>query len=107
MNAITAEIFEIQSLLEEVYAWVQKNKIGLSREDAKRIFHRYRSEKEKAAEGTPPSGGEEPPSKELDHQARQISQIRNYMENTNQRLDQIETDIGYIKDRVDAILKKL
>ena len=36
-----------------------------------------------------------------------VSQILNYMENTNQRLDQIENDIGYIKDRVDAILKKL
>jgi len=107
MNAITAEIFEIQNLLEEVYAWVQKNKIGLSRDDAKRIFHRYRSEKEKAAESAPPSTGDVPPSKELDQQARQISQILGYMEDTNQRLDQIENDIGYIKDRVDAILKKL
>ena len=108
MNAIAAEIFEIQTLLDEVYAWVEKNRIGLSREDAKRIFHRYRAEKPKPAEAAPPSPeGEPSPARELDHQARQISQILGYMEDTNHRLDQIETDIGYIKDRVDAILKKL
>lgn len=106
MNAIAAEIFEIQSLLNEVYAWVEKNRIGLTREDAKRIFHRYRAEKGPAPTDTSPDTGQQPPA-EQDPQARQISQILSYMEDTNHRLDQIENDIGYIKDRVDAILRKL
>ena len=107
MSTIAAEIFEIQRVLDEVFDWVQKNKMGLSREDAKRIFHRYRSDKGKPEEPTPPSSPPESPSGDLDRQSKQITQILGYMEDTNQRLDQIENDIGYIKDRVDAILKKL
>jgi len=107
MSGTVATLNEIGHYLDDLYDWVLKSRGGLTREDAKKIFHRYRS-------GTPgtdtPSQHPqtpETPQSDADRQARKIDQIIGYMEETTQRLDHIENDIGYLKDKIDLILKKL
>jgi hypothetical protein len=108
MESLAYTLSGINHYLDGVYAWVLKNKEGLTREEAKRIFLRYRSPGEKTEAGVdPPQTAPTGPSAPTDRQAHQIHQILHYMEQTTQRLDVIENDIVYIKERVDAILKKL
>ncbi|MBW7937459.1 MAG: hypothetical protein H3C63_01025 [Candidatus Omnitrophica bacterium] len=83
-----------------------RNKEGLTREQARRIFQRYTTP-QAAGEATPGSAENAEPASPAERQSQQITQILQYMEQTTQRLDLIENDIGYIKDKVDAILKKL
>ncbi len=107
MTEAVATLNEINHYLDDLYDWVLKSRGGLTREDAKKIFHRYRSgtpAKEESATGPEKPGTEKP---DLDPQARKIDQIIGYMEETTQRLDHIENDIGYLKDKIDLILKKL
>lgn len=108
MENLAFTLSGINHYLDGAYAWVLKNKEGLTREEAKRIFLRYRSPGEKADGNTDPSSqAESVPPPNTDRQAHQIHQILHYMEQTTQRLDVIENDIVYIKERVDAILKKI
>ena len=107
MAELALELLEINQVLDEVFDWVQKNKLGMTKEDAKRIFHRYRTAKEKPAEPESPEPKADSPVSLAERQSKQISQILNYMEETSGRLDNIENDIGYIKERVETILKKL
>ena len=107
MAELALELMEINYVLEEVYDWVQKNKLGMTKEDAKRIFHRYRSATGKPPEPESSEPKADSPMSLAERQSKQISQILNYMEETSGRLDNIESDIGYIKERVEAILKKL
>jgi len=100
----------VYRFLDDVLVWVEKTRAGLTREEARRIFHRYRSDKEKPAEPSPSAPGEPPPPVEeagAPAEKQELARIVNYMETTTLRLDQIETDIGYIKEKVDTILKKL
>lgn len=104
VGGLKATIREIDQYLMGVQNWVLKSKEGLTREQARRIFQRYHSPGQKdpaepQVEGSSPSTPE--------RQTHQIQQILHYMEQTTQRLDVIENDIGYIKEKVDAILKKL
>jgi hypothetical protein len=104
-----------------------KNRLGFTREEAKKIFQSFRSGK------TPePDGAEEPPRKDDDKskghgQEKQPERVRaaravtpevakggsdmtrvvRYMEETNQRLDHIEKDMDYLKGQVDRILAKI
>ncbi len=107
VNGLAATIREIDQYLMGVQDWVLKSKEGLTREQARRIFQRYHSPGQKdpsleATEESPSAQGSAP-----DRQTHQIQQILHYMEQTTQRLDLIENDIGYIKEKVDAILKRL
>ncbi|MBE7488723.1 MAG: hypothetical protein KJ050_06705 [Candidatus Omnitrophica bacterium] len=95
MSALAHSIADLRDHLLVLESWVLRNKEGLTREQARRIFQRYT---------TPQAAGEATPA---ERQSQQITQILQYMEQTTQRLDLIENDIGYIKDKVDAILKKL
>jgi len=107
MNAAAATLIEIDHYLDQIYDWVLKSRGGLTREDAKKILHRYRSGSPESETPSPiPSTPNEPQS-EMARQAHKIDQIIGYMEETTQRLDQIENDIGYLKDKIDLILKKL
>ena len=107
MSEAVATLHEINHYLDELYHWVLKSRGGLTREDAKKIFHRYRS-------GTPSSKDPSTDPEEsgqgrsaLENQSRKIDQIIGYMEETTQRLDHIENDIVYLKDKIDLVLKKL
>jgi hypothetical protein len=107
MEGLVDTLSDITHFLNGVQAWVLKNKEGLTREDAKRIFQRYRAGGEKEAEKASTAAEGHSAAQSLERQSHQIGQIVNYMEQTTKRLDQIEDDIGYIKDKVDAILKRL
>ena len=107
MNATAATLTEINHYLDHLYDWVLKSRGGLTREDAKNIFHRYRAGNQPPEVPTPNPRPEEETGSETDRQARKIDQIIGYMEETTLRLDQIENDIGYLKDKIDLILKKL
>lgn len=111
MSEAVATLNEVSTHLDLLYDWVLKSRGGLTREDAKRIFHRYRSGSgAPESPESPPSNQPSDPDRPLslgEQQARKIDQIIGYMEQTTQRLDQIETDITYLKDKVDLILKKL
>ena len=107
MSEAVATLNEINHYLDDLYDWVLKSRGGLTREDAKKIFHRYRSgTPSKESPPTEPEKSGEPKS-DLDMQSRKINQIIGYMEETTQRLDHIENDIGYLKEKIDLILKKL
>ncbi len=104
VNGPAATIREIDQYLMGVQDWVLKSKEGLTREQARRIFQRYHGPVQKEQGETPEEGT---PAQTPERQTRQIQQILHYMEQTTQRLDLIENDIGYIKEKVDAILKRL
>lgn len=106
MNTLAHTIADIRANLTILEHWVLKNKEGLTREQARRIFQRY-STPPSTEEATPNIMEGPEPASMAERQSQQISQILKYMEQTTQRLDLIENDIGYIKDKVDAILKKL
>jgi hypothetical protein len=104
-----------------------KNRLGFTREEARKIFHAFRG-------GTTPEGlggAEEPPRNEDDEKkgpeqekrpervraARAVApdvgkgpdmtRVVRYMDETNQRLDHIEKDLDYVKGQVDRILTKI
>ena len=104
VSGLAATIREIDQYLMGVQNWVLKSREGLTREQAQRIFQRYHSPRQKESPEAPEEGSA-PPT--VDRQTHQIQKILHYMEQTTQRLDLIENDIGYIKEKVDAILKKL
>jgi len=101
------ELNQINSFLDEIYTWVLKSKEGLTKDEARRIFQRYRSVPKKDSDEQPPDSPDNGEQPQNSHQERQMAQILNYMTETTTRLNQIEDDIGYIKARVDSILKKL
>lgn len=103
-NGLEATIREIDQYLMGVQNWVLKSKEGLTREQARRIFQRYHSP---SAREQADAAGEGASEAAPERQTQQIQQILHYMEQTTQRLDLIENDIGYIKEKVDTILKRL
>ena len=109
MSETAAALMEVNQYLDGLYNWVLKSRSGLTREDAKKIFHRYRTPGADAPTPEPTNDPEAPKEQSalLESQSRKIDQIIGYMEETTQRLDQIENDIGYLKDRIEVILKKL
>ena len=106
MNGLAATLSDIDRFLTGVHDWVLKSKEGLTRDQARRIFHRYSTPTQKE---TPLAEAEAgiAPAPPADRQSQQMNRILQYMEQTTQRLDLIENDIGYIKEKVDAILKRI
>ena len=104
-----------------------KNRLGFTREEAKKIFQSFRGAKMPEQ----PNGAEEPPRKDEGKQkgsekgkgaervraARSaipeastgpdMNRVVRYMEETNQRLDHIEKDLDYLKGQVDRILARI
>lgn len=102
MAELVATLEHVGSFLDEVLDWVLKSKQGLTRDEARRIFQRYRAP---VKEGEEAQESVAAPAEE--RTTGQASRLMSYMEQTNLRLDQIETDLVYIKERVDQILRKL
>lgn len=73
--------------------YVLRNKLGLTREEAKRIFNQFRSP------GAPPpeSPGNSP----------EFREVMKHMQETSVRLDRIEKDLEYLKRQVDRILEQV
>ena len=81
-----------------------RNKFGLKKKEAEKLYYDYRASGEK-------EGGENnPDSPEPDDNASledKVSHIMSTMKETAEKIDRIERDIDYLKDQVDQILKKL
>ncbi len=104
-----------------------KNRLGFTREEAKKIFQSFRGGKIPEQ----PNGAEEPPHKDEEkHKGSEkgkdpervraaravipeaptgpdMKRVVRYMEETNLRLDHIEKDLDYLKEQVDRILAKI
>jgi len=75
-----------------------RNKLGLTREEAKRIFHQFRS----PGAARPDPDGEDPI---LDRP--EMRAVMQHVQETAVRLDRIEKDLEYLKKQVDRILEKV
>lgn len=106
MSDLVHTLNEVEKYLAGVQTWVLKSKEGLTRDQAKRIFQRYHGHGTEEQDQSK-NGVETASTDSAEQQSRQIQRVLQYMELTTQRLNLIESDIGYIKEKVDAILKKL
>ncbi len=88
----------------EIFAMMKKNKWGFNKEEAKKLFYSYRSKTPLQADATStnPKPGYEPESTE-----QKIAMIMAYMKETSAKLDRIEDDIAELKEKVNAVLKKI
>jgi hypothetical protein len=91
----TTTIDSIEVLINRLYMAVKKNPLGMTRDEAKKAYFRFRSKKE----DTPESSGED--------QEQKINRILLYMNETTVKLDRIEEDISFLKEQVGTIIKKL
>jgi len=78
-----------------------RSKDGLSQEEAKKMFFRFR--RKGAPEPAEPEPSEPGPTGQGDVPAQMVT----FMRETAQKLDRIETDIDYLKKQVDQILRKI
>jgi len=74
-----------------------RNRLGLTREEARRIFYRFRT----AQDPRPGSPGGHP------HDSPELREVARQMQETSLRLDRIEQDLDYLKKQVDRILEKV
>lgn len=77
-----------------------RNKFGLTKKDAKKLYYDVRSKDNE--EGEDPKQSKTPESTE-----EKIVFIMETMKQTAVKLDRMEEDLAYLKDQVDKILKKL
>lgn len=77
--------------------YVLRNKLGLTREEARRIFHRFRSPEPSLPEAPGDSSSDSP----------ELRELMKHMQETSVRLDRIEKDLIYLKRQVDRILEKV
>ncbi len=97
MMTIFTDVFGLNGV--EVFMAL-KNKLGLTKEQAKKMYYQFHSKKSPGQEPEQdPEKSESPDEK--------ISIIIDYMKETSQKLDKIEDDIAYLKDQVNQIIKKL
>jgi hypothetical protein len=92
---IAAMVQELEMIRSDLLFTV-RNKLGLTREEAKKVFHRFRSP-EAGGSGSGPElpGGEE------------MRAVMKHVQETAERLDRIEKDLDYLKKQVDRILEKV
>ena len=98
-------ILELKNFLIQL---IEKNKMGLTRDEAKEIFYRFRSKAPK----TPPEDQKETPSGGSGagydpnvHQKLEV--LMGYMQDTSKKLDRIENDLVHLKSQVEKILQKI
>lgn len=92
---IAALEYEIR-LIRWNILWMLRNKLGLTRDEAKRIFYRFRSPF--------PSGPEDPGGAP---ESPELREVLKQMHETSLRLDRMEKDLEYLKRQVDRILEKV
>ena len=86
-----------RGLFDRLYFAIRKNPFGMTRDEAKKAYFRFRNkgEEEKSASDSP----HDP--------EQQIERIMRCVEDTNQRLGRIEEDLETLKQQMGLILKKL
>ena len=96
MNSVTVST---KPTLWDSLSFLLKNKFGLTKDAAKKMFYDYKSK------GEPEEEGEDPKQPETIDE--KMNAIMGYMEETSAKLESIEKDIAHLKQQVEAILKKL
>jgi len=99
MNLSVPALRYWDSLFDRLCLAVRKNPFGMTREEAKKAYFRFRNR----GEGEEERSGDPPPR----NPEQQMEHIMRCVEETNQRLGRIEEDIELLKDQVGLILKKL
>ena len=92
--------------LDSLFELFARNRDGMSPEEAKDLFFKFRKKRVLRSENF-----EEPPQSEPPKRGAEggdpAEQMMTFMRETSAKLDRIEEDIGYLKDQVDKILKKI
>ncbi len=83
------------------FIFMLKNKFGLSKEAAKKLFYDHRKKKQ---DDTDPN---QSPQKEPESVDEKIEMLMGYMRETTSKLDRIEDDISNLKEKVEEILKRI
>jgi len=92
---IATMVQELESIRADLLFTV-RNKLGLTREEAKKVFHRFRSPEGGGPEAGPPMPGRE-----------EMRAVMKHVQETAERLDRIERDLDYLKKQVDRLLEKV
>ncbi|MEW6238672.1 MAG: hypothetical protein AB1656_25080 [Candidatus Omnitrophota bacterium] len=87
------------------FLFMFRNKFGLTKKDAKKLFYDYHSKDAKADEAEEAEGKE--PIKPPETTDQKIAMIMDYMQETSIKLDRIESDIAALKEQVELILKRI
>lgn len=99
LQTVNTVIVSVRPTIWESILFLLKNKFGLTKDAAKKMFYDYKSK------GEPEEEGEEPKKPETIDE--KMNAIMGYMKDTSAKLESIEKDITYLKQQVEAILKKL
>ncbi len=91
----------IQSIKDQGIQFMFKNKYGLNKEEAKKLFYDFRSKSKE------PGGEDDDSSQNTESVEGKIAMIMDYMKETSTKLDRIEDDISTLKRQVEHILKKI
>lgn len=78
-----------------------RKRLGVDKEEAKRLFFKYRKG------GNPEETTDPEPQKEPESTEEKIALIMDYMKDTSIKLDHIEDEIAYLKEQLEEIKKKL
>jgi len=82
-----------------------RNKWGLSKKDAQKLYYDLRNPGEGPGEGS--EGNNPNQSKQPETVDDKISMIMDYMKDTSAKLDGIDRDIAHLKKQVEEILKRM
>jgi len=99
----SAAQFVVTQLKGQELSFMFKNKLGMSKSDAKDLFFSYKNRNK-------PDPDEEDPDRsqpEVETTEKKIAMIMDYMKDTSQKLDRIEDDISELKAKVEQILKRI
>jgi predicted transcriptional regulator len=87
----------VDSIWNALSFFILRNKDGLTKKEAKKVYYSLRGGSSDDEEGNDP-----------EMQARQtMDQVLNYMEETSKKLNKMEEDLTYLKRQVDQILRRL
>jgi len=87
------------------FLFMFRNKFGLTKKDAKKLFHDYHSKDAKEPDAEEAEAKE--PNKPPETTDQKIAMIMDYMQETSVKLDRIESDIAALKEQVELILKRI
>lgn len=79
-----------------------KNKFGMSKDEAKNLFFKFRGSSSEPENNPSKMAAPEPQGTD-----EKIAVILDYMKDTSVKLEKIENDIEFLKEQIDRILKQL
>lgn len=88
-------------------ALMLRNRWGLSKKEAQKLYNDLRSPGEEPSEDTEKKNPNQNPPKPTGTVEDKISMIMDYMKDTSAKLDSIDRDIAHLKVQVEEILKRI